>query len=515
MRLFAVLTVPVMLAGCGVPLGISAASYVADGLSAGASGKSVNDHMLSQAVNMDCGLLRFFDGEWFCRDRGIDPDDDTIYLADGRRHEGPPRPWGTIREPNLDYDDGLDHDAREWASGADLAFVDVGDDSSGEFMTEQHSSPGSYVGPEEIGDLSERREHEEKLAAVAERIQFAQALELQYQQMIEVQTTTIAPAAYIPAAEPQPQPRREPAQVVFVDNLKFAGSLGMQESYETAEATKVAALTPIPGTANPARSEDSRPLMANIQLASARSGNAIGAAGYGSGAEPAVVRSTPGPDKILVAQTVPAGQVAVATAASANTAGPDSYGHGPASPITTAAVIDSVTGTQDRASSVPARTLRQPAESQPGLIAAVPTAPKVTPRVAPRDWRLAAESVAYVEPSQSLAETGGSYLVVGSFGSQANARAAVSRFDGADLTMVESMVDGRIFYRLVAGPYAETQLPVAKANLRIAGLSESWKISPCGPAATNGDGCLSESQVAKLHDADPHPRSMQLAGIRN
>ena len=76
------------LAGCGVSTGISVVGYVADGLSAGASGKTVNDHLISQIMNMDCGLTRFLRGDWICRERGIDPDDDTIYLADGRTVEG-------------------------------------------------------------------------------------------------------------------------------------------------------------------------------------------------------------------------------------------------------------------------------------------------------------------------------------------------------------------------------------------------------------------------------------------
>ena len=120
-RLIAALSLPILLAGCGIPTSVSAVSYAADGLSAGASGKTVNDHLVSQIVNMDCGLLRFLRGEWICRDRGIDPDDNTIYTADGRSMDGPPRPWGTIAEPDLQYDDGNQHDARGWAEGIEIA----------------------------------------------------------------------------------------------------------------------------------------------------------------------------------------------------------------------------------------------------------------------------------------------------------------------------------------------------------------------------------------------------------
>ena len=64
LRLIATLSLPMFLAACGVPTGISVVGYVADGLSAGASGKTVNDHLISQIMNMDCGLLRFLSGDW-------------------------------------------------------------------------------------------------------------------------------------------------------------------------------------------------------------------------------------------------------------------------------------------------------------------------------------------------------------------------------------------------------------------------------------------------------------------
>ncbi len=51
------------LAGCGVPLVITAGSLAGDGISYAASGKSLTDHYISHAMEEDCALHRVFDAE--------------------------------------------------------------------------------------------------------------------------------------------------------------------------------------------------------------------------------------------------------------------------------------------------------------------------------------------------------------------------------------------------------------------------------------------------------------------
>lgn len=90
----------IAMSGCAaIPIGLSAVANAGEGLSLGASGKSVTDHALSQATDMDCSVLRIFGGEWICRERGIDKDDNTLYPSDVALLEGPARPWGTMNEP--------------------------------------------------------------------------------------------------------------------------------------------------------------------------------------------------------------------------------------------------------------------------------------------------------------------------------------------------------------------------------------------------------------------------------
>jgi|GEM_PF-1883822 len=51
------------LAGCGVPMVITAGSFAADGVSYAASGRSLTDHYISHAMEEDCALHRVLDSE--------------------------------------------------------------------------------------------------------------------------------------------------------------------------------------------------------------------------------------------------------------------------------------------------------------------------------------------------------------------------------------------------------------------------------------------------------------------
>jgi len=62
------LAAPLVLGGCVVPPALTVASYVADGISYLASGKSLEDHALSTVVDEDCALHRVITAEPICSD---------------------------------------------------------------------------------------------------------------------------------------------------------------------------------------------------------------------------------------------------------------------------------------------------------------------------------------------------------------------------------------------------------------------------------------------------------------
>jgi hypothetical protein len=91
------------LAGCGVPMVITAGSFAADGVSYAASGRSLTDHYISHAMEEDCALHRVFDSE---RNICVDPEaaegaeDGAEPPEDGVAGEGPAsgaRPARTAR----------------------------------------------------------------------------------------------------------------------------------------------------------------------------------------------------------------------------------------------------------------------------------------------------------------------------------------------------------------------------------------------------------------------------------
>jgi hypothetical protein len=58
---------PLLLSGCAIPPAISIASYVIDGISYAATGKSVTDHGISAATGRDCATWRLIKGENPCK----------------------------------------------------------------------------------------------------------------------------------------------------------------------------------------------------------------------------------------------------------------------------------------------------------------------------------------------------------------------------------------------------------------------------------------------------------------
>jgi len=67
-RASAVALIPMFLSGCGIPIGVSIASWVIDGISLAATEKSVSDHGISGVAQKDCALWRIFKGDSICRE---------------------------------------------------------------------------------------------------------------------------------------------------------------------------------------------------------------------------------------------------------------------------------------------------------------------------------------------------------------------------------------------------------------------------------------------------------------
>ena len=64
---FILILAPILLSGCAIPPAISIASYVLDGISYAATGKSVSDHGISAVAGRDCAAFRILKGQNPCR----------------------------------------------------------------------------------------------------------------------------------------------------------------------------------------------------------------------------------------------------------------------------------------------------------------------------------------------------------------------------------------------------------------------------------------------------------------
>lgn len=63
---------PLVLGGCGMPVGVQIASLFADGLSFLTTEKTLGDHGLSAVAGQDCAVWRGLTGENICRDNGTE-----------------------------------------------------------------------------------------------------------------------------------------------------------------------------------------------------------------------------------------------------------------------------------------------------------------------------------------------------------------------------------------------------------------------------------------------------------
>ncbi len=78
---FAVIILPLLLAGCGMPAPVQIASLIADGFSLFATEKTITDHGISMVAEKDCAVWRGVKGQDICLDGADDPYQGTTALA--------------------------------------------------------------------------------------------------------------------------------------------------------------------------------------------------------------------------------------------------------------------------------------------------------------------------------------------------------------------------------------------------------------------------------------------------
>lgn len=79
--LFAILILPLLLAGCGMPVPVQIASLIADGFSLFATEKTITDHGISMVADRDCAVWRGVKGGDICLGGADDPYLETTVLA--------------------------------------------------------------------------------------------------------------------------------------------------------------------------------------------------------------------------------------------------------------------------------------------------------------------------------------------------------------------------------------------------------------------------------------------------
>jgi GNAT superfamily N-acetyltransferase len=75
LRMLAAVMAPLVLGGCGLPVGVQIASLFADGISLLTTEKTLTDHGISAITSQDCAVWRGIKGEEVCQDKPFDPDE--------------------------------------------------------------------------------------------------------------------------------------------------------------------------------------------------------------------------------------------------------------------------------------------------------------------------------------------------------------------------------------------------------------------------------------------------------
>jgi hypothetical protein len=73
------------------------------------------------------------------------------------------------------------------------------------------------------------------------------------------------------------------------------------------------------------------------------------------------------------------------------------------------------------------------------------------------------------------------YLVLGSFESRANAERFAAEFPDAKVAVVESAVDRRTIYRVVAGPLSDDEVSGLRTRLATENRTPAWEVAAAPP----------------------------------
>jgi hypothetical protein len=94
--------------------------------------------------------------------------------------------------------------------------------------------------------------------------------------------------------------------------------------------------------------------------------------------------------------------------------------------------------------------------------------------------------------------SGSAYLVLATYESRAGAEQAMTSLASVALPFVISRADNQTQYRLVSGPYAESQMPLARKRLAAAGFRDTRPIEACHRASETDCVALDSRQLAHL-----------------
>ena len=95
------------------------------------------------------------------------------------------------------------------------------------------------------------------------------------------------------------------------------------------------------------------------------------------------------------------------------------------------------------------------------------------------DAALAVRPVAFDTPAPAIHNHKATYLVVGSFRHLDNARRRVARLDGFPVRVTPAEVGGKLYHRVVAGPFANGDMADARVHMASAGVAKAWAIKLC------------------------------------
>ncbi len=94
--------------------------------------------------------------------------------------------------------------------------------------------------------------------------------------------------------------------------------------------------------------------------------------------------------------------------------------------------------------------------------------------------------------------SGSAYLVLATYESRAGAEQAMTSLAGIALPFVISRADNQTQYRLVSGPYAESQMPLARKRLAAAGFRDARPVEACHRASETDCVAMDNRQLAHL-----------------